>query len=463
MESLRIMDKPDNKTRKEQILMTTYRSSIGLSFVYPAIASILQVFMLIFCYTHAQLYGPYARRYSMFYITFLTASVIFIALSLFVKKDIENRYKILHYANPVFAAYSFFWALLVTFSDFGITGVLDLVLFTTYSMIIPISLFLLPLVYALIISVADVVLLVFIIVNTEVGLPIINTIIFFIFQFILGISFIRLRIRLSEKMIEEKERMATELEFAAQIQTSILPSDFPPFPERPEFELFASMNAAKEVGGDFYDYYMIGDKTLGFLVADVSGKSIPGAMFMMRGKAVIKDLAETGMSPAEVFSAANNKLCEGNDTCLFITAWMGYLDIETGVVHAVNAGHNPPVLVRDGKAEYVDFEHGMMMAAMSGMTYKEHTLQLKKGDILYLYTDGVTEAIDPDEKQYGDDRLLELLSFGNVSPSPAGANGVAGAVCETVKSDIVRFVRGAEQFDDITMLCIRYLGVTESE
>ena len=452
------MDKTDNMTRREQILMTTYRSSIGLSFVYPAIATVLQIFMLIFCFTHADLYGPYARRYSCFYITFLTAALAFMALSLFVKKDIEKRYNILHIANPVFAAFSFFWALMVTFSDFGITGVMDPVLFTTYSMIIPISIFLLPFVYALIIFVADVALIGFVIMNTEVGLPIINYIIFFIFQFILGISFIRLRMRLSEKMIEEKERIDTELEFAAQIQTSILPCTFPPFPDRQEFEIFASMNAAKEVGGDFYDYYMIGNKTLGFLVADVSGKSIPGAMFMMRGKSVIKDLAETGMSPAEVFYEANNKLCEGNDTCLFITAWMGYLDIETGVVHAVNAGHNPPVLVRDGKAEYVNFEHGMMLAAMSGMKYKEHTIQLKKGDILYLYTDGVTEAIDPDEKQFGDDRLLELLSFGEAYPSPEEDNCIAGAVCKTVKTDIERFVRGAEQFDDITMLCIRYLG-----
>ena len=452
------MDKTDNMTRREQILMTTYRSSIGLSFVYPVIGIILQIFMLTFCFTHSELYGPYASRYSRFYISFLTAAVVFVVLSLYVKKDIENRYRILHYANPVFAIFSFLWALIVTFSDYGITGVADPVLFMTYSMIIPISIFLLPFIYAAIIFVADVALVIFIVMNTEVGLPIINYIIFFIFQFVLGISFIRLRMRLSEKMIEEKERIDTELEFAAQIQTSILPCTFPPFPDKQEFELFASMNAAKEVGGDFYDYYMIGNKTLGFLVADVSGKSIPGAMFMMRGKAVIKDLAETGMSPAEVFSEANNKLCEGNDTCLFITAWMGYLDIETGVVHAVNAGHNPPVLVRDGKAEYVNFEHGMMLAAMSGMKYQEHTLQLKKGDILYLYTDGVTEAIDPDEKQYGDDRLLELLSFGDAYPSPAGDNGTAGAVCETVKTDIGRFVRGAEQFDDITMLCIRYMG-----
>ncbi|MBO4904882.1 MAG: SpoIIE family protein phosphatase [Lachnospiraceae bacterium] len=264
--------------------------------------------------------------------------------------------------------------------------------------------------------------------------------------------------KLKGYIAEAAARIDSDLEIAKTIQTSVLPNTFPPFPEQKEFELFASMHAAKVVGGDFYDYYMIGRDTLGFVIADVSGKSIPGAMFMMTGKAIIKNLAESGMPPADVFSVSNAKLREGNDACLFITAWMGYLEINTGVIHAVNAGHNPPVLIRDGKAEFVKLKPGMVLAAMDGMIYQENIIQLEKGDILYLYTDGVTEAINANEEQYGDDRLLELLSFGDNYPEPAGDNGIAGAVCDLVKADLDKFVDGAEQFDDITMLCIRYMG-----
>ena len=205
--------------------------------------------------------------------------------------------------------------------------------------------------------------------------------------------------RLKGYIAEAAARIDADLQIAKAIQTSVLPNTFPPFPDQKEFELFASMHAAKEVGGDFYDYYMIGRETLGFLIADVSGKSIPGAMFMMTGKAVLKNLAESGMPPADVFAIANEKLNEGNDTCLFITAWMGYLDLNSGMVHAVNAGHNPPVLIRDGKAEFVNLTAGIVLAVMSGMIYKEHTIQLEKGDILFLYTDGVTEAINSEEER----------------------------------------------------------------
>ncbi len=264
--------------------------------------------------------------------------------------------------------------------------------------------------------------------------------------------------KLKGYIAEAAARIDSDLEIAETIQTSVLPNTFPPFPEQKEFELFASMHAAKVVGGDFYDYYMIGRETLGFIIADVSGKSIPGAMFMMTGKAIIKNLAESGMPPADVFNISNAKLHDGNDACLFITAWMGYLEINTGVVHAVNAGHNPPVLIRNGKAEFVQLKSGLVLAAMDGIIYQESIIQLEKGDILYLYTDGVTEAINANEEQYGDDRLLELLSFGDNYPEPAGDNGIAGAVCDLVKADLDKFVDGAEQFDDITMLCIRYMG-----
>lgn len=263
---------------------------------------------------------------------------------------------------------------------------------------------------------------------------------------------------LAAKMEVEEARIEADLSIAKSIQISALPYTFPPFPERKEFELFASMDAAKEVGGDFYDFFMPGPDTLAFLIADVSGKGIPGAMFMMTGKTLIKSLAETGMAPADVFSHANEKLCEGNDAGLFITAWMGYLELTTGVVHVANAGHNPPVLIRDGRAEYIILKPGLMLAGMEEMVYREQTVQLQRGDILYLYTDGVTEARDEDRNLYGEDRLLKLLSFGEDAPAPSDENGMAGEVCRLVARDIEAFVQGAEQSDDITMLCVRYLG-----
>ena len=264
--------------------------------------------------------------------------------------------------------------------------------------------------------------------------------------------------KLKGYIAEAAARIDADLAIAKAIQTSVLPSVFPPYPDRKEFELFASMNAAKEVGGDFYDFFLLGDDTLGFLIADVSGKSIPGAMFMMTGRTIIKSLAESGLSPAEVFTIANQKLCEGNDAELFITAWMGYLDLKTGVVHVANAGHNPPVLIRDGKAEYVVLKPGLVLAGMEGMIYKEQTLQLQKGDILYLYTDGVTEAMDNEGNQYGEERLQNLLSFKDNYPVQSDENGAAGAVCKLVSNDLQQFVGDAEQSDDITMLCVKYCG-----
>lgn len=264
--------------------------------------------------------------------------------------------------------------------------------------------------------------------------------------------------RLKEYIAEAAARIDADLAVAKAIQSSALPTVFPPFPERKEFELYASMNAAKEVGGDFYDFYMLNNDTLGFLIADVSGKSIPGAMFMMTAKTVIKSLAESGLPPAEVFTLANEKLCEGNEAEMFVTAWLGYLDLKTGVVHVANAGHNPPVLIRDGKADYVILKPGLMLAGMDGVRYKEQTVQLQKGDILYLYTDGVTEAMNTAEELYGEDRLQSLLSFGENYPEPSADNGIVEPVCSMVSEDLAKYTAGAEQSDDITMLCIRYLG-----
>ena len=264
--------------------------------------------------------------------------------------------------------------------------------------------------------------------------------------------------KLKDYIADAEARIDADLAVAKAIQSSALPTIFPPFPEYKQFELFASMTPAKQVGGDFYDFYMLGGDTLGFLIADVSGKSIPGAMFMMTAKTVIKSLAESGLSPAEVFNAANKKLCEGNDAQMFVTAWMGYLELDTGIVHIANAGHNPPMLIRDGKAEKVTVRPNFVLAGMTRTVYKEHTIQMQKGDILYLYTDGVTEAMDNDYQLYGEQRLEQLLSFGESYPEPTGENGITEAICTTVAKDIADFTNGAEQSDDITMVCISYLG-----
>ena len=264
--------------------------------------------------------------------------------------------------------------------------------------------------------------------------------------------------KLKDYIADAEARIDADLAVDKAIQSSALPTIFPPFPEYKQFELFAAMSPAKQVGGDFYDFYMLGADTLGFLIADVSGKSIPGAMFMMTAKTVIKSLAESGLSPAEVFDAANKKLCEGNDAGMFVTAWMGCLNIRTGEVRIANAGHNPPMLIRDGKAEMVRIRPDLVLAGFELTAYKEHSLQLQKGDVLYLYTDGVTEAMNTACELYGDARLEQLLSFGENYPEPSGENGITEPVCSIVAADIAKFTAGAEQSDDITMLCIRYLG-----
>ena len=263
--------------------------------------------------------------------------------------------------------------------------------------------------------------------------------------------------KLKEYIAEAAARIDADLFIAKSIQTSSLPSVFPPYPEHKEFELYASMEAAKEVGGDFYDFFMLGENTLGFLIADVSGKSIPGAMFMMTSKSIIKNYAESGLSPAEVFTKANEKLCEGNEAEMFVTAWLGYLNIKTGEVRVANAGHNPPVLIRNGVAEYVIVKPDLVLAGIEGMRYREQTLMLQKGDILYLYTDGVTEAMDAGDNQYGEGRLKDLLSFGENIPAPDDQYGMPGTICNMVSRDVAKFAAGVEQSDDITMLCIRYL------
>ncbi len=246
-------------------------------------------------------------------------------------------------------------------------------------------------------------------------------------------------------------RIDAELAFAKAIQHSALPSVFPPYPHRKDIDIFASMDTAKEVGGDFYDFYFIDDEHLAFLVADVSDKGIPAAMFMMTAKTLLKSLAESGMTVNEVFTEANEKLSENNDAGMFVTAWMGILNVKTGVVTYANAGHNPP-LVRhaDGSFEYLKTRAGFVLAGMEGIRYKKWEIQLEKGDLIYLYTDGVTEAANTKNELFGEERLQTVLNE-NSGASPE-------VLLKVITNSLQNFVGEAAQSDDITMLALQYKG-----
>ena len=254
---------------------------------------------------------------------------------------------------------------------------------------------------------------------------------------------------------EAEERIDAELAFAKAIQHAVLPSVFPPYPNRKEFEIYATMHTAKEVGGDFYDFYFIDDDNLAFLMADVSGKGIPAAMFMMQSKTIIKSCAESGMSVEQVFTVANEKLCEGNDAGMFVTAWMGILNVKTGKVLFANAGHNHPLVKHaDGTYEYLKSRAGFVLAGMESVRYRGNELELAPGDSIYLYTDGVTEATDLNDELYGEDRLHTVLEkYKDATPQ---------AICDEVKRDVDEFVGEAPQFDDITMLALKYNGQEEA-
>ena len=251
---------------------------------------------------------------------------------------------------------------------------------------------------------------------------------------------------LKRYIAEAAARIDKELEYAKQIQLSALPTNFP---EGEEYEIYAQMIAAKEVGGDFYDFYKLNDTTVAFLAADVSGKGIPAAMFMMTAKTIIKDLAESGMAVNDIFTKANEKLCENNESGMFVTAWMGILDLESGKLQFANAGHNPPLVKRaDGTFEYLKTRAGFVLAGMEGVRYRVGELTLSPGDRMFLYTDGVTEATNAHNQLYGEDRLLAFMN--------ANATMTADALLPALKADIDEFVGEAPQFDDITMVMFDY-------
>ena len=245
---------------------------------------------------------------------------------------------------------------------------------------------------------------------------------------------------------EAAARIDKELEYAKQIQLSALPSNFP---DTDNYSIYAQMIAAKEVGGDFYDFYSLDDNTVLFLAADVSGKGIPAAMFMMTAKTIIRDLAERGLSVDEIFTLANEKLCENNESGMFVTAWMGKINLSTGTISFANAGHNPPVIVHaNGECEYLKSRTGFILAGMEGIKYRANEITLNKGDRIFLYTDGVTEATDINETLYGEERLMAYID--------KNKNLKADALLTGLKEDIDLFAGDAPQFDDITMLIFDY-------
>ncbi len=249
----------------------------------------------------------------------------------------------------------------------------------------------------------------------------------------------------------EKERIITELALGNRIQMSMIPHSFPPFPERGEFELYAMVDPAREVGGDFYDFFLIDEDHLGLVIADVSGKGIPGALFMMASKIILQSCAMLGKSPAEILEKTNEAVCSNNQAEMFLTVWLGILEISTGKLTAANAGHEYPMLKHaDGRFELLKDRHGFVIGGMEKVQYKEYELFLEPGAKIFVYTDGLTEASTVDYQMFGTDRILAAL---NEEPD-AGPERLLGNVRAAVDS----FVKDAEQFDDLTMLCMEYKG-----
>lgn len=258
------------------------------------------------------------------------------------------------------------------------------------------------------------------------------------------------------KITAEKERVSAELNVATQIQADMLPSIFPPYPDRKDFDIFASMKPAKEVGGDLYDFFMVNDDLLAVVIADVSGKGVPAALFMVITKTLIKNHAQAGESPEQVFTCVNRQLCENDKSGLFVTGWMAYIRLSTGEVTYVNAGHNPPLIRKaKGTYEYLKCRPNCILAAFDDTEYKQETLVMEPGDVLYLYTDGVTEATNSEKELFGEDRLKQSLD--------ARIGQRIEAILPEIKQDLDDFVKEAPQFDDITMLIFRRNATEEGK
>ena len=248
----------------------------------------------------------------------------------------------------------------------------------------------------------------------------------------------------------EKERLGAELNVATQIQAEMLPRVFPPYENHKEVELYATMEPAKEVGGDFYDFYMIDDDHFALVVGDVSGKGVPAALFMVITKTLIKDTAAHEHDPAKIFEHVNNILCEGNESGLFVTCWLGIITLSTGELKFANAGHNAPLIYQNGEIKYLTTKPNLMLAGMDGIPYTTHSTKLTKDERLFIYTDGVTEATNLQNELYGEERLLTVMK-GATDKTPR-------EVLDLVRNDINEFVDEAPQFDDITMLEMVFKG-----
>lgn len=249
----------------------------------------------------------------------------------------------------------------------------------------------------------------------------------------------------------ETERIGTELSLATRIQTAMMPHVFPPFPNRPEFDIYASMDPAKAVGGDFYDFFLIDEDHLCLVMADVSGKGVPAALFMMAAKIILQSCAMLGGTPAQILTKTNEAVCSNNQEEMFVTVWLGILEISTGKLTAANAGHEYPVIARaGGRYEIFKDRHGLVIGAMENVKYREYELQLHPGDRIFVYTDGVPEASNENNELFGMKRMLEALNADALC-SPKETLGKVRAAVDT-------FVQEAEQFDDLTMLCMEYRG-----
>ncbi len=253
-----------------------------------------------------------------------------------------------------------------------------------------------------------------------------------------------------EKQKIESSRIETELSMATRIQADMLPNIFPAFPERDEFEIFASMKPAKEVGGDFYDFFMIDNDNLGIVMADVSGKGVPAALFMMMSKILVNNYAMMGGSPAKVLEQANAQICLNNKEEMFVTVWFGVLELSTGKVRAANAGHEYPIINKaNGEFEVFKDKHGFVVGGMDGIRYKEYEFTLEKGSTLFLYTDGVAEATNAGNELFGTERMLAAL---NKAPQAEPK-----VLISNMKQAVDEFVGEAPQFDDLTMLAVKYI------
>ena len=245
---------------------------------------------------------------------------------------------------------------------------------------------------------------------------------------------------------------AKEMKMASDIQESAIPRVFPPFPDEKRVDIYASMKTAKDVGGDFYDFYFSGPQKITFLIADVSDKGVPAALFMMRAKTIIKSIAQTGKPIADVVTESNDALCEGNGANMFVTAWIGEIDLMSGRITYVNAGHNPPIVMRaDGTASYLRTRPGLVLGAMPGIKYRSQEIDFAPGDAIYLYTDGITEQPDDQGELLGEERLLATIS-------KTGAGGDLAKLLQSVLARVSAYAAGADQADDCTQLVIRYRG-----